>query len=121
VRFLADENFPLSSVRILSSASHDVTAIVLESPGTPDERVLERAAREERILLTFDRDYGSLLYLRGSRAPEGVVYFRFAPSSPEEPAEYLLALLEHPEPSLPGMLTVAERDRVRQRPLLATS
>ncbi len=121
MRFLADENFPLSSVRILSSAGHDVTAMVLESPGAPDERVLERAAREERILLTFDRDYGSLLYLRGSQSPEGVVYFRFAPSSPEEPAKYLLALLEHPEPSLPGMLTVAERDRVRQRPLPATS
>lgn len=68
-------------------------------------------------MLTFDRDYGSLLYARGSQPPEGVVYFRFAPSSPEEPAEYLLALVERFGPSLVGTLTVAERDRVRQRPL----
>jgi predicted nuclease of predicted toxin-antitoxin system len=120
VRFLADENFPLPSVRILNSAGHDVAAIVLESPGAPDQHVLERAAREQRILLTFDRDYGRLLYERDLPAPGGIVYFRFVPSSVEEPAEYLLALLERPEPSLPGMLTVAERDRVRQRPLPGT-
>lgn len=117
MRFIADENFPLPSVRLLSEAEHDVVAVALESPGVPDETVLERAVRERRILLTFDRDYGGLLYLRGSQPPEGIVYFRFSPSSPEEPAEYLLALLEESGPALPGMLTVAEHDRVRQRPL----
>jgi predicted nuclease of predicted toxin-antitoxin system len=91
--------------------------VALESPGASDELVLERAIREERILLTFDRDYGRLLYQHGLSAPGGVVYFRFVPSSLEEPAEYLLALLEPSELSLPGMLTVAERDRLRQRPL----
>ena len=68
-------------------------------------------------MLTFDRDYGRLLYQQGAAYPGGVVYFRFVPSSLEESAEYLLALLEHSVPSLPGMFTVAERDRVRQRPL----
>lgn len=117
MRFLADENFPLPSIRLLSTAGHDVTAVALESPGVPDEAILDRAVREGRILLTFDRDYGDLLYLQGSQPPEGIVYFRFAPSSPEEPAEYLLALLERFGSSLLGTLTVAERDHVRQRPL----
>jgi predicted nuclease of predicted toxin-antitoxin system len=117
VNFLADENFPLPSVRILSAASHDTVAVVLESPGVSDESVLEGAVREARVLLTFDRDYGSLLYQRGLQAPGGIVYFRFVPFSLEEPAEYLLALLERSELSLLGMLTVAERDRIRQRPL----
>jgi predicted nuclease of predicted toxin-antitoxin system len=120
VEFLADENFPLPSVRILSAAHHDVATVVLESPGASDEAVLERAVREARILLTFDRDYGGLLYQRGLSAPGGVVYFRFVPSSLEESAEYLLALLERPELSLLGMFTVAERDRIRQRPLPGT-
>ena len=117
MRFIADENFPLPSVRALSAAGHDVAAVALESTGMPDEIVLDRAVRERRILLTFDSDYGGLIYFQGSRSPEGIVYFRFAPSSPEEPAEYLLALLEQSELSLSGALTVAERDRVRQRPL----
>ena len=117
MRFLADENFPLPSIRLLTTAGHDIVSVALETPGVPDEAVLDRAVREGRILLTFDRDYGSLLYERGSQPPEGIVYFRFTPASPEEPAEYLLTLLARLEPFLPGTLTVAERDRVRQRPL----
>ena len=119
MRFLADENFPLPSVRLLSAAQLDVVAVASQSPVVPDESILAQAVREERVLLTFDRDYGGLLYLRGARPPEGIVYFRFAPSSPEEPAEYLIELLERFGPSLSGTLTVAERDRVRQRPLLS--
>ena len=107
----------MPSVRILSAASHDIVAVVQDSPGVADETVLEQAVRETRVLLTFDRDYGSLLYQRGLPAPAGLVYFRFIPFSLEEPAEYLLALLDRSELSLLGMLTEAERDRVRQRPL----
>ncbi len=100
MKFIADENFPLPSVRILSAARHDVVAVAQASPGIADETVLERAVREARVLLTFDRDYGSLLYQRGLPAPGGVEYFRFVPFSVEEPAEYLLALLER-APSFP--------------------
>ena len=80
MKFLADENFPLPSVRILSTARHGIVAVVLESPGVADETVLERAVREARVLLTFDRDYGSLLYQRGLPAPGGIVYWVDAPA-----------------------------------------
>lgn len=118
--FLADENFPLDAVRKLRDAGHDVTAVVQDSPGVSDEEILERAAREERVILTFDRDYGSLLFEESSRQsslPAGLVYFRFDPSPPEEPADYLLYLLEHPDYPMIDHLTVVERDRARQRPL----
>jgi predicted nuclease of predicted toxin-antitoxin system len=117
VRFLADENFPLRGVELLASAGHDVAAVILRSPGIPDEQVMLQAVREGRVRLTFDRDHGRLLYRIGVSVPEGVVYFRFDSAYPEEPAEILLALLDQPESSILGMLTVVERDRVRQRPL----
>lgn len=94
--------------------------MALESPGISDEAVLERAVREKRILLTFDSDYGDLLYRRGLQPPEGVIYLRLIPTSPEEPAEYLLSLLEQPVIPVLGVFTVAEKDRVRQRPLPRT-
>lgn len=62
MRFLANENFPLPSVRLLRSAGHDVLSITEESPGISDDRILTRAVAEERIILTFDRDYGELIY-----------------------------------------------------------
>ena len=67
--------------------------------------------------MTFDRDHGRLLHRTGAPVPEGVIYFRFDPTYPEETVEHLLTLLEQIESSIPGMLTVVERDRVRQRPL----
>lgn len=60
--FLADENYPFDAVRRLREAGHDVAAIVRDSSGASDEEILERAAREGRIVLTFDHDYGRLLY-----------------------------------------------------------
>ncbi len=60
---------------------------MLDSPGIPDEQVLSRATREDRVLLTFDRDHGRLLYRTGAPVPEGVVYFRFEPTYPEETVE----------------------------------
>lgn len=117
MRFLADEDFPLRGIEPLAAAGHDVTAIILESPSLPDDQVLLRAVREGRVLLTFDRDHGRLLYRSGASVPEGVIYFRFDPAYPEEPAEHVLALLGQPDFSILGMLTVVERDRVRQRSL----
>lgn len=118
--FLADENFPLASVRRLREEGHDARAVSEDSAGIADEQVLWWASREGRLLLTFDSDYGGLLYGQsaGEYQPEaGVVYFRLEPLYPEEPADHLLELLQRPELTFSGQLTVVERERVRQRPL----
>lgn len=48
---------------------------------------------------------------------EGIVYFRFAPKTPEETAQYLLNLIKIEGLSLKNMFTKVEKDRIRQRPL----
>lgn len=70
------------------------------------------------MVLTFDRDYGELIYrVVRSSPPPGVVYFRLDPLTPEEPARQLLVLLGQKAISLEGKFTVLERGRVRQRPI----
>jgi len=115
MRLLADENFPLPSVRILRQAGHDVAAVVEDMPGAIDRVVLARAVEERCILLTFDRDHSALVYRHGLPAPEGVIYFRVVPRSPDEPAEQLLRLVATPGLTLEGRLTVVEPGQVRQR------
>ena len=115
--FLANENFPLLSVKMLRKAGHNVASVIEETPGAKDLDILERAHREKYIILTFDRDYGELIYRHRSFIPEAVVYFRFDPSSPEEPAKILSKILEEGKVSLLGKFTVIERGRVRQRAL----
>lgn len=117
--FIADENFPQPSVNKLRSAGHDVVAIISDSPGAADEDILARAVQETRIVLTFDRDFGELVYRLRLPPPLGVVFFRFDPATPTEPAEYLLRLMADQELTLEQRFTVADRRQVRQRPLRA--
>lgn len=117
MRFLADENFPLASVRRLREVGHDTLAAAEAMPGSRDEQILSRAAGENRILLTFDRDYGELIYRKGLPAPAGVVYLRLAPADPYQPADIVLGLGNIEGLRLEGRYTVVDPPRVRQRPL----
>lgn len=120
MRFLVNENFPLSSVKRLREAGFDVAAIVEDSPGAKDREILARAAREDRIILTFDRDYGELIYRKRHPAPAGVIYLCFDPSTPSEPGEFILQLINMKGAILQGRFSVLERSQLRQRPLLQT-
>jgi len=94
-----------------------VVSIIQESPGSKDEAVLKRAHEESLIILTFDHDYGELLYRYKALSPAGVVYFRFAPATPLEPAEILLNPMNKTGLSIIRKFTIVERGRVRQRSL----
>lgn len=115
--FLANENFPLVSIRLLREAGHNVKSVSEDLPGSKDRDVLSCARRESRIILTFDRHYGELMYRYEFLVPAGILYFRFAPSTPEEPANILLNILEKEETVLSNRFTVIERGRIRQRKL----
>jgi predicted nuclease of predicted toxin-antitoxin system len=115
--FLANENLPLLSIRLLREAGHRVLSIMQETPGCQDEDVLTRACDEMLVILTFDRDYGELIYRHQNLTPTGVVYFRFGPATPSEPAEILMKIIDKGDLSLIGKFTVIEKGRVRQRAL----
>jgi predicted nuclease of predicted toxin-antitoxin system len=55
MNFLANENFPLFSIRFLRTAGYNVASVIEDTPGAKDHDVLKRAQKEVRILLTFDR------------------------------------------------------------------
>ncbi|MEM7531272.1 MAG: DUF5615 family PIN-like protein [Chloroflexota bacterium] len=116
MKFLANENFPLPSVYLLRKAGHDVISISEESPGITDDLVLARAVSESCIILTFDRDYGELIY-RIHLVSAPVLYFRYNPLTPQEPGMHVLRLLEVSELDITDCFTVVDRQRIRQRPL----
>lgn len=117
--FLANENFPLVSIRLLRKAGHRVASIIQEAPGSKDEDILARAHVEKLVILTFARDYGELIYRHKSAPPAGVVYLRFTPATPAEPGEILLSILEKESLPLSGRFTIIEKGRIRQRALHA--
>jgi len=72
VRFLADESCDFAVVRSLRNAGFDVVAVAEVAPRALDEAVIELAVREDRIVLTEDKDFGQLVYGSG-RPSSGVI------------------------------------------------
>jgi len=114
IHLLADENVPRPSVARLRQAGIDVAVV---PSGADDDAVLARAAAEQRILVTLDRDFGRLALARRQSMPPGIVYVRLRAVHAEQCAELLLALLRDPTVVLEGRFTVASSTRVRQRAL----
>ena len=81
---------------------------------------MSRARDEGRILITFDRDFGELVFRQRVPAAPGVLYLRFVPRQPEETTLLISALFEQSMSQLVGHFTVVERGRVRHRRLPAT-
>ena len=111
---LADENCDRILVARLRNAGHEVKSIVEISPGTPDDGVLAAAAKEGRILLTFDLDFG-LMMERSLEAPPAIVLARLHPLNPTTRAEVLAKFFATLGGNWRGKFYVVEPGSVRER------
>ncbi len=115
MKFLANENFPAASVMALRSLDYDVSSVAEDVPSISDEKVMEIAIAENRTIITFDRDYGELIFKHGYRPAEGVIYLRLEPLYPAYPAEVIHKLVQSTDFQFSGALTVVDVNRVRQK------
>lgn len=116
MKFIADENFPFPSYRLLISEGLDVIHVGSDFPSISDNRVLEVAVEDNRILLTFDRDHGDLIFVGKLKPPLGVIYFRLEHYHAELPGQMLLELLAEGR-DFEGFFTVIKTSGIRRRPL----
>lgn len=108
MQFLANENLPLDVVEAVRNMGHDVVWIRTDAPGSQDRDILKRAVNEQRILLTFDKDFGDLAFQSGLPANSGIVLFRLQANSSA-------ALRSRTDWA--GHLSVVEPGRIRMRQL----
>ncbi len=54
MKLLANENFPLKSIEIISQAGYDIIGIGIDNFGIRDDEVVDSAEKEDRTILTFD-------------------------------------------------------------------
>lgn len=116
MRFLADENFPGPAVAALEAAGHDVAWIKIINPGASDPEVLAWAAREERVLLTFDKEFGELAGKSALPPGCGVVLLRLPMPKLEDVGKRLAELITA-RTDWAGYFSVIEPGRVRMRSL----
>lgn len=115
MKLLANENFPIKSVRYLSSKGFDIRSIGADHPGVQDHVVMDIAIQEARTILTFDRDYGELIFKHNYRPPKGVIYFRLDTYEAEDPGKLIEVLINIKEFDFSNSLTVVDAIGIRQR------
>lgn len=88
---MADENFPPSLIAILQKKRHDVKRIQRAARGISDVNVRLRAFKENRTIVTFDRDF---LKAKHEEEAVNVMLFSFPNYTPEEIVPFLDGAIE---------------------------
>jgi predicted nuclease of predicted toxin-antitoxin system len=115
VKFLLDQDVYALTARFLVDLGHDVVLVSqLGLSQASDETILQTAQEQHRILITRDRDYGNLVFVKGLGS--GVLYLRVLPSKIHAVHTELRRVIQnHSEQELRGVFVVIESNGYRLR------
>jgi predicted nuclease of predicted toxin-antitoxin system len=114
LRFLLDVNVGTRIAAALSSAGHDVVRMALTNATAEDGDILTLAVDSDRILVTYDRDFGELVFARAAATPPAIIYLRYRSRDVDVALARLLTVLEFE--TLKNHLTVIDERHIRRSP-----
>jgi len=124
VKFLIDNSLsPLLSEAIQTALHDSVHVRDYGLQKADDETIFDRAANENRVVISTDTDFGTILVNRQATNPSVILFRGESPHRPELQAALLLANLANLEELLDrGSIIIVEAGRIRVRslPILQT-
>ena len=115
-KFLANENVPTEAVELCRYNGVDLTWVREIAVGADDETVLALALAENRVLVTFDKDFGEMAFRQGKAATCGVVLLRPRLREADYVAQFAAAVLSQ-SVTWEGHFCVAREGQMRVTPL----
>ena len=92
MKLLLDQDVYAITIQFLIDAGYDVQTVAqLDMSQAPDEEVLKTAQTQNRVLITRDRDYGNLIFVKALGS--GVLYLRMKPNTLPAVHDELLRVL----------------------------
>ena len=112
LRFLADESCDFAVVRALRAEGHDVFAASETTRRSDDRELIAQSARENRILITEDKDFGWLVFVSHADSA-GVILIRFPGNARATLVQTVNQLVREQGEQLPGAFVVVQPGHIR--------
>lgn len=115
MKFLLDQDVYGVTAKFLTDSGYDFIRVAeLGLAQASDEEILRVAQEQNRILITRDRDYGNLVFVKSLGA--GVIYLRMLPTNLNAVHAELIRVLErYSEQDLSRAFVVVEFNGYRLR------
>jgi len=108
MKIVLDEDVYAATGRFLKALNHEVISVLeLGLSGRSDEVILRSAMEQQGALITRDRDFGHLVFVKGLGS--GVIYLRMLPSTLDAVHRELKRVLDrYKQEELEGSFVVVE-------------
>lgn len=112
MKFITDENIGFEVIKPLRNLDFDIKSILEVDKGADDVEVLSLANKEDRILITTDKDFGELVYVN-KLTHSGVILLRLKKDSSKNKLKVLKTLFRTRLEELEKAFTVITESKVR--------